>query len=1046
MDKKEIIIKGAREHNLKNVDLRLPHNKLIVFTGLSGSGKSTLAFDTIFAEGQRRYLESLSSYARQFLGQMEKPDVDYIEGLSPAISIDQKSASHNPRSTVGTVTEIQDYLRLFYSKIGRPHCPKCGREIEKLSVEEIVEKILDNFTNYPTSPRLRRTGESDTNIRNNNEIPPNPPFSKGGNRKGKQTGNRIEILAPIVRDRKGEYQAFLGEKFRDGFSEAYVDGKKIELIDWKKVKLARYKKHNLDLVIDVLEVSSDNLSRIFEGVETALKQANGLVKIRTSPLYKEGKRGVSSGKATNDLKNPLSRAHSLSSTFKKGEISEVVFNQELACPVHDISFPPLEPRLFSFNSPYGACPSCEGLGAKKEINRDLVMPDKNKTIAEGGLVPWSYKPNNYYGTMLRAVCQKFGISQNKRLKDLSDEDIEILLNGPDDDYDKQVVIKYHFKTGSGRYNIRWEGIIKHLVKRYYKTESDAVRREMEKYMSEKPCSVCKGARYKKEALLVTVGNQTPNTQYSINNKNPKNKMKGLNIAQLSDLSVKDALEWIQNLKLNKQEQIIAKRILKEVENRLGFLVNVGLEYLTLSRTATTLSGGEAQRIRLASQIGSGLVGVLYILDEPSIGLHARDNARLLEMLTKLKNLGNTVIVIEHDEETIRKAEHIVDIGPGAGRLGGKIVHNGTVAALTKNTQSITSKYINGKMLIGTPKQRRKVDKKKFLIVRGANQHNLRNITVEFPTKALTCVTGVSGSGKSTLVEDVLYKWMANRIHPAGAGLDVPGKVKEVAGYHNVNKVIMIDQSPIGRTPRSNPATYIGAFTPIRELFASTRDSRARGYAPGRFSFNVPGGRCENCKGDGCLKIEMQFMPDVYLPCDVCKEKRYNSETLKVRYKGKTISDVLNMTVNQSVEFFENINQIHNKLETIQDVGLGYIKLGQPATTLSGGEAQRVKLAAELSRRATGNTLYILDEPTTGLHFDDVKKLLNVLNKLVDAGNSVIVIEHNMDVIKTADWIVDLGPEGGDEGGKVVVTGTPEEVAKWHKESYTGKYLKKVLKK
>jgi excinuclease ABC subunit A len=951
---KEIFIKGAREHNLKDVDLRLPRNKFIVFTGLSGSGKSTLAFDTIFAEGQRKYLESLSSYARQFLGQMGKPDVEYIEGLSPAISIDQKSASHNPRSTVGTVTEIQDYLRLMFAKIGIPHCPVCGTEISKLSVEEMVEQILDQC---------------------------------GNENKGKKC--KIEILAPLVRDRKGEYNTILGDIFKRGFSFAYVDGAKISLVDWKKIKLSRYKRHSIDIIIDTVQIDADNISRIFEGVEFALKLADGLVKIRKTDA-------------------------------KKNE--EMVFNQQFSCPKHNIEFPPLEPRLFSFNSPYGACHECEGLGSKKEIDLSLVIPDDSKTMAEGGLIPWSYKRNNYYGVLFGAVCNKFSISQNTRIRDLSDAEREILLHGPEDDYDRDVSVRYHFKTGSGYYNVRWEGVVAHLLKRYYKTESEAVRKEIEKYMANKPCSVCKGTRYKKETLLVTVG--------------------GKNIAQISDLSITKGIEYIQKLKLNDQEKLIAKRIIKEVLNRLSFLANVGLEYLTLSRTATTLSGGEAQRIRLASQIGSGLVGVLYILDEPSIGLHARDNTKLLNMLVKLRKLGNTVIVIEHDEETMRRSEFVVDIGPGAGVKGGKIVHAGTFAALMKNKKSLTAQYLNKRKTIEIPKMRRKTDKKKTLLIRGANQHNLKNVTVEFPTKVLTCVTGVSGSGKSTLVEDTLYKWLANKLHRS---LHVPGKVKEVAGHHNIGKVIMIDQSPIGRTPRSNPATYTGAFTPIRKLFAQTPDAKQRGYEMGRFSFNVAGGRCENCKGDGQLKIEMQFMPDVYLPCDVCKGARYNSETLKVQYKKKNIADVLDMTVNQATDFFENIGEIHNKLKTLKDVGLGYIKLGQAATTLSGGEAQRIKLATELSRRSTGNTLYVLDEPTTGLHFDDTKKLLNVLGRLVDAGNTVVVIEHNMDVIKTADWIIDLGPEGGDKGGRVVVAGTPEEVAKWHAESYTGKYLKKVLR-
>lgn len=942
----KIIIKGAREHNLKNVDLELPRNEFIVFTGLSGSGKSTLAFDTIFAEGQRKYLESLSSYARQFLGQMDKPDVDYIEGLSPAISIDQKATSHNPRSTVGTVTEIHDYLRLLFSKIGKAHCPVCGKEINKLTTEEIVEKILE----------------------------------PGTIKKGVKAG----IFAPVVRQRKGEYLGLLEEMFKRGFSRAVVNDDEIELSKWKKAKLARYKKHTIDILIDEVTIRSDEMELIFEDVETALRLAGGLVKV-------------------------------------KSDNNEVIYNQNLFCPIHNVGLPPLEPRMFSFNSPFGACETCEGLGTKREIDENKVVPDGNKTIAEGGLIPWSYKRNNYYGTLLKAVCSHFGISENKRIKDLSQEEVGILLYGPNDDYDRNIRVRYHFRSGSGHYFINWEGIISHLLNRYFKTDSDAVRKEVEKYMSEKPCGSCKGTRYKKESLLVTVGNK--------------------NIAQLSQLSISEALGYFSQLKLSGRESLIAKRILAEIQNRLNFLINVGLDYLSLSRSANTLSGGEAQRIRLASQVGSGLVGVLYILDEPSIGLHAKDNTRLLETLIRLKDLGNTVIVIEHDEETIRNADHVVDIGPRAGQQGGRVVFGGSVKELLKDGKSLTAQYLGGKKSIEVPSVRRKVQAKRFMVIRGAAQHNLKNINVEIPTKVMICVTGVSGSGKSTLVEDILYKWMANKLHRS---LDVPGKVKEIAGYHLVNKVIMIDQSPIGRTPRSNPATYTGAFTPIRKIFASTKGAREKGYEMGRFSFNVPGGRCDNCKGDGFLKIEMQFMPDVYLPCDMCKGRRYNSQTLKVKYKNKSIADVLEMTVDQAVDFFENFQEIHAKLKTMKDVGLGYIKLGQSATTLSGGEAQRIKLATELSRRDTGNTLYILDEPTTGLHFDDIKKLLSVLNRLVDAGNTVVVIEHNMDVIKTADWIIDLGPEGGDKGGKVVVSGAPEEVAKHHKESYTGRYLRKVL--
>ena len=991
MDK--IIIKGAREHNLKNVDLELPRNKFIVFTGISGSGKSTLAFDTIFAEGQRRYLESLSSYARQFLGQMDKPDVDYIEGLSPAISIDQKAASHNPRSTVGTVTEIHDYLRLLYAKIGVPHCPVCNREIAKLSTDEIVDRIMDACVG-PTSP-------------------PAPLLNKErGVSHFKGEGNNksvcyIEILSPVVRDRKGEYSTMMAEMFRRGFSAAYVNGKKYELgrDGLQSVStLERYKKHTIDIVVDEVEISADNLSRIFEGVEKALKLANGLVKIRS---------------VGGENFRPL----------PGGNKQTLIFNQNLSCPVHEIEFPKLEPRLFSFNSPFGACPSCEGLGTKKEIDPELVASDKNKTIAEGGIMPWSYKKNNWQGTILRSVCKHFHIQDNVRLRDLSEDHFNILMFGASgatdmvsEDEAEEIPVTLRSKTGSvWKYNMNWRGAVGYLQDRYAKTDSDAVRADIEKYMSQNPCSVCRGARYKKEVLLVTVGNK--------------------NIADISNVSVSESLKFFGGLELGKNERIIAGRILKEIIARLGFLESVGLGYLTLSRSAATLAGGESQRIRLASQIGSGLTGVLYILDEPSIGLHARDNTKLLETLFHLRDLGNTLIVVEHDEETMREADYLVDIGPGAGKLGGEIVADGTPAEVMKSKKSLTARYLRKDLEIEIPKFRRPVKNKKTIVVRGAREHNLKNITVEFPLKVFTCVTGVSGSGKSTLVEDILYKTLASKIMRT---LDRPGRHTEIVGSHHINKVIMIDQSPIGRTPRSNPATYTGLFTPIRELFSQTRDAKSRGYGPGRFSFNVKGGRCDNCQGDGQLKIEMQFMPDVYMPCDVCGGKRYNSETLKVKYKEKNIAEVLETTVSEGRDFFKNFPQIHDKLAVLEDVGLGYIQLGQAATTLSGGEAQRIKLATELSRRATGDTLYILDEPTTGLHFDDIKKLLNVLNRLVDAGNTVVVIEHNMDVIKTADWIIDLGPEGGDGGGKLIVSGTPEEVVKYHKESWTGRYLREVL--
>jgi excinuclease ABC subunit A len=969
----KIIIKGAREHNLKNIDLTLPRDKFIVFTGISGSGKSTLAFDTIFAEGQRRYLESLSSYARQFLGQMDKPDVDYIEGLSPAISIDQKASSHNPRSTVGTVTEINDYLRLLYAKIGIPHCPArlpngqvCGKEIAKMSVDEIVEKIL--------------------------EI---------GN------GKSVEIISPVVRERKGEYSTLLLDLYKRGYAKAYVNEKKYELDPKISIPLERYKKHTIEVVIDETVIDEKNISRIFESVEKALKLSGGIVKIKIplNPPFAKGEK-----------KSPF-----LEGRTKEG-FSELIFNQNLACPDHDIVFPELEPRLFSFNSPFGACPACEGLGTKKEIDPALVIPDKNRTIAEGAILPWSFKKSSYYGGILRAVMNYYKIQDFTRVRDLPEKKLDILLFGdPEPD---SIPVKIHSKGGSvWRFNIEWNGIVGFLADRYFKTESDSVRAEIEKYMSQNPCSSCIGSRYKPETLLVTVG--------------------GKNINEVSKVSIYETLKFFKDLKLNKKEELIASRILKEIQNRLGFLENVGLGYLTLARSANTLAGGETQRIRLASQIGSQLVGVLYILDEPSIGLHARDNAKLLETLLKLRDIGNTLIVIEHDEETMRAADYLVDIGLGAGKQGGEIVAEGEPIDVLKNKKSLTAKYLNGELKIDIPNYRRPLKNKKSIVVRGATEHNLKNINVEFPLKTFTCVTGVSGSGKSTLVEEILYKSLSNKIMRS---LERPGRHKEIVGSHYVDKVIMIDQSPIGRTPRSNPATYTGLFTPIRTLFSSTKDSKFKGYLPGRFSFNISGGRCDNCSGEGFLKIEMQFMPDVYLPCDVCKGKRYNSETLQVKYKGKNISEVLEMTVSEAAEFFQNYPAIYDVLKVLEDVGLGYIQLGQSATTLSGGEAQRVKLATELARRSTGNTLYILDEPTTGLHFDDIKKLLGVLNRLVDDGNTVIVIEHNLDVVKTADWIIDLGPEGGDEGGRVVVTGTPEEVARYHEESYTGKFLREVLEK
>ncbi|HBB36406.1 MAG: excinuclease ABC subunit A [Candidatus Moranbacteria bacterium GW2011_GWC1_45_18] len=975
MDK--IIIRGAREHNLKNINLELPRGKFIVFTGISGSGKSTLAFDTIFAEGQRRYLESLSSYARQFLGQMEKPDVDSIEGLSPAISIDQKASSHNPRSTVGTVTEIHDYLRLLYAKIGIPHCPVCKKVISKLSIDEIVDRILEAGT-----------------------------------------GSKIEILAPVVRERKGEYSTLLGEMFKRGFSEAIVDSQRIDLTEKAKLGLilARYKKHSIDVKIDEVEVNDKNLSRIFESVESALKLSQGLVKMKTKSILAKVRPFPSSSRALG-----IPQGQTLPNSSKLNP-EEIIFNQNMACPEHEEAvFPEIEPRLFSFNSPQGACLECEGLGTKKEIDPNLVIPDKTRTITEGAIMPWSYKPNNYQGSILRAVTNYYRIPDNVRFRDLGEKQQNILLFGDEEPDDIEVRLKT--KTGAiWKFNVEWNGILGFMRDRYFKTESESVRQDIEKYMSRSKCPACKGSRYKPEALLITVG--------------------GKNISEISSVSVADTLKFFEGIKLSEREKIIADKILKEVKNRLKFLDDVGLGYLTLARSANTLAGGETQRIRLASQIGSQLVGVLYILDEPSVGLHARDNAKLLETLLKLRDIGNTVIVIEHDEETIRSADHLVDIGPGAGRLGGEIVAEGSVKDIEKEKKSITGKYLRGELEIEIPKFRRPVKNKKWLTVKGATEHNLKNISVEFPLKTLTCVTGVSGSGKSTLVEDILGKGLSAKIMRS---LERPGRHKEILGTQYVDKVIHIDQSPIGRTPRSNPATYVGFFTLIRELFAMTKDAKRHGYGPGRFSFNVNGGRCDNCRGEGFLKVEMQFMPDVFLPCDVCRGKRYNRETLEVKYKGKNIADVLAMTVSEGRNFFENFPRIYDPLKVLEEVGLGYINLGQAATTLSGGEAQRIKLASELSRRMTGNTLYILDEPTTGLHFDDVKKLLHVLHRLVEAGNTVIVIEHNMDVIKTADWIIDLGPEGGDNGGRVVVTGPPEEVVKYHKESYTGKFLREVLK-
>jgi len=948
----KIVIKGAREHNLKNIDLVLPRNKLIVFTGLSGSGKSTLAFDTIYAEGQRRYLESLSSYARQFLGQMEKPNVESIEGLSPAISIDQKAASHNPRSTVGTVTEIYDYLRVLFARIGIPHCPIDNKPITKLSVEQMVEKVLD-------------LGD----------------------------GAKIQIYAPVVRGRKGEYHQLLKDLHQEGYSQARINGKIEDLS--RKIELARYKNHTIDILIDKIEVESKNISRITDSIEQSLKLADGLVLI----VHK---------------KTPARHARQLAGVAG----GEHLLNQKLSCPDHEVSFPEIEPRIFSFNSPFGACETCDGLGTKKEIDPNLIIPDKSLSIAQGAIMPLNYKGNNYYGMVFRSVADKYGFSEHTPVNQLPENLLNEILYGGE--YPEYIRVR-HFTHGHVHiYHLKFQGIIYWLEKRYRETESESIRADIERYMSQSACPVCEGKRLKKDVLLITVGAK--------------------NIAEITQMSVRTSLDFFDKLELSKRELLIAERILKEIKARLKFLVDVGLDYLTLDRPAYTLASGEAQRIRLASQIGSGLVGVLYILDEPSIGLHARDDRRLLDTLEKLRDLGNTVLVIEHDEATMRRADMIVDIGPGAGVGGGEIVVQGNIEDIINEPRSITGQYLSGRKKIPLPDFRRKI-KDRYITIIGANEHNLKNLTVHVPLGIFICVTGVSGSGKSTLVNDILYKALARKLQGA---MERPGKFARLEGMEFLDKAIIIDQSPIGRTPRSNPATYTNVFSFIRDLFSKTKEAKIRGYMPGRFSFNVSGGRCDNCQGDGIIKIEMHFLPDVYIPCDVCDGKRFNRETLEVKFKGKNIADVLDMTVSEALAFFQDIPKIADILQTLDDVGLGYIKLGQSATTLSGGEAQRVKLSSELARRATGKTLYILDEPTTGLHFDDINRLLEVLHRLVDAGNSVIVIEHNLDVIKTADYIIDLGPEGGDEGGRVIATGAPEDIAKIEK-SYTGQFLKKVLK-
>ncbi|MCP4582808.1 MAG: excinuclease ABC subunit UvrA [candidate division Zixibacteria bacterium] len=939
MKEDKIVIKGAREHNLKNIDVNLPRNKLIVITGLSGSGKSSLAFDTIYAEGQRRYVESLSAYARQFLGLMEKPDVDFIDGLSPAISIEQRSAAKNPRSTVGTVTEIYDYLRLLYARVGIPHCYKCKEPISQQTVQQIADSVM--------------------------ELP---------------TNSRVHILGPVVRGRKGEFKDVFDQIRREGFVRLRVDGKVVEIDDDKK--LDKKKKHSIEVVVDRLVIKNGVRKRLTDSLETALKLGSGLVTVEA---------------------------------LGKGE---KVYSERYACEKCGISYEEPTPRMFSFNSPYGACQGCSGLGTRMELDPDLIVPDPTLSINGGAVTSWGIPRGGYYFGLVDAVSKHYGFSLNTAFNKLSAKYQKIILYGSGRE---EINFVFNHSSGRGRWEHfdKFEGVVNNLKRRYRQTKSDGIRTWIEQFMSIKPCDACDGARLRPEALSVMLA--------------------GYSIARITSMSVKRAKKFFSDLKLNRRQSTIARQILKEINQRLGFLIDVGLDYLTLDRSAMSLSGGEAQRIRLATQIGSRLVGVLYILDEPSIGLHQRDNRRLLNTLTTLRNLGNTVVVVEHDRETIETADYVVDLGPGAGRKGGQIVAAGTPLSIKRSRKSITGKYLSGKLSIPLPERRHQGNGDKISL-RGARGNNLKNIRVDFPLGLFICVTGVSGSGKSTLVNETLYRAMAQKFYRSKKS---PLPYDNLIGLSRIDKVIDIDQSPIGRTPRSNPATYTGVFTHIRDLFSQLPESKVRGYMPGRFSFNVKGGRCEACEGDGIIKIEMHFLPDVYVPCEVCKGARYNRDTLEIKYKGKSIADVLDMTVEEGLAFFKNIPPIKRKLETLVGVGLGYIHLGQQATTLSGGEAQRVKLSTELSKIATGNTFYILDEPTTGLHFDDIRQLLQVLNTLVDRGNTVLVIEHNMDVIKTADWIIDLGPEGGDGGGQVLVSGTPEQVAK-DKNSYTGQFLKNEL--